>query len=172
MEVTLMQQLFDSFWGTIVGYLPQLVAGVLVLVLGWAAARLLMRAVSRGLRATGMDATIAGFIANLSYIVLLVLVVITALDRFGFPAVSFAAVVGAAGLAIGLGLKGTLGNLASGILLISLQPFKVGDRIDTAGAQGVVENIHVFATTLRTDEGKRIIVPNAAVTGGNITNHS
>ncbi len=167
-----MQQLVDSFRQTLVDFAPQLAAGVLVLVFGWAAARLLMRAVRRGLRTTGMDATLAGFIANLAYIVALALVVITALDRFGFPAVSFAAVVGAAGLAIGLGLKGTLGNLASGILLISLQPFKLGDRIDTAGASGIVEVVHVFATTLRTDDGKRIIVPNASITGGNITNHS
>ena len=87
-----MQQLVDSFWQTLVDFAPQLAAGVLVLVFGWAAARLLMRAVRRGLRATGMDATLAGFIANLAYIVALALVVITALDRFGFPAVSFAAV--------------------------------------------------------------------------------
>ena len=73
---------------------------------------------------------------------------------------------------IGLGLKGTLGNLASGVLLISLQPFKVGDRIEAAGAGGVVEGVHVFATTLRTNDGIRIIVPNASITNGNITNHS
>lgn len=167
-----MQQLIDSFWLTIVGFAPRFAAGILVLVIGWFAARVLTRMIASTLRATGTAATLAEFIANLAYIVMLALVVITALDRFGFPTVSFAAVVGAAGLAIGLGLKGTLGNLASGILLISLQPFKVGDRIDAAGASGVVEFIHVFATTLKTDEGKRIIVPNASITGGNITNHS
>jgi len=167
-----MQQLVDSFWQTMVGFAPQLCAGALVLVLGWVAARLLTQALARILRTAGMEATLAGFVANLAQIMLLALVVITALHRLGFPAVSFAAVVGAAGLAIGLGLKGTLGNLASGILLISLQPFKVGDRIDAAGAGGVVEVIHVFATTLRTEDGKRIIVPNASITGGNITNHS
>lgn len=167
-----MQQLLDSFWLTIVNFAPNLLAGVLVLVIGWFAARALMRMISTTLRATGTTATLAGFIANLAYIVMLALVVITALDRFGFPTVSFAAVVGAAGLAIGLALKGTLGNLASGILLISLEPFKVGDRIDAAGAAGVVENIHVFATTLRTEAGERVIVPNASITGGNITNHT
>jgi len=167
-----MQQLAGSIWSTIVAFTPNLLAGALVLVIGWAVVRALRDVIARSVRTTGVDATMAGFIANLAYVVLLALVVITALDQFGFPAVSFAAVIGAAGLAIGLGLKGTLGNLASGMLLISLEPFKVGDRIDTAGAAGVVESIHVFATTLRTDDGKQVIVPNASVTGGNITNHS
>ena len=91
---------------------------------------------------------------------------------FGFPAVSFAAVVGAAGLAIGLALKGSLSNFAAGVMLIVFRPFNVGDRIEAAGVSGVVARIQVFATTLDAENDKRIIIPNAALTGGNITNYS
>ena len=79
---------------------------------------------------------------------------------------------GWAGLAIGLALKGTLSNFASGVILIALRPFKVGDRIDAAGVSGVVAKIQVFATTIEAEGGKRIIIPNASITGGNITNHA
>ncbi len=143
-------------------------AGVLILVVGWAAAKLLTRALAGVLRRAQLDATAASFIANLAYVGGLALVVVTALDRFGFPTVSFAAVLGAAGLAVGLALKGTLSHLASGVILIALRPFNVGDRIDAGGIHGEVIDIQVFATTLRTDDGKRIFVPNAKLTAGHI----
>ena len=151
---------------------PNLLTGIATLVVGWVTAKLLALGLRRVLRGARVDATAAAFCANLAYVTMLVLVVITALDKFGFPAVSFAAVVGAAGLAIGLALKGTLSNLAAGVLLIALRPFNVGDRIEAAGVGGVVTEIKVFATTLRTADHKTIIVPNASLTGGNITNFS
>ena len=103
---------------------------------------------------------------------MMTLVVIATLDKLGFPAVSFAAVVGAAGLAIGLALKNTLSNFAAGVILIALRPFKVGDRVDAAGVSGVVSEILVFAITLAAEDGKTIIVPNAAIVGGNISKYS
>lgn len=103
---------------------------------------------------------------------MLTLVVITALDKLGFPAVSFAAVVGAAGLAIGLALKGTLSNLAAGVILIALRPFSVGDRIEAAGVSGTVTKIHIFSTTLAAPDQKKISIPNATLSGGNIINYS
>ena len=103
---------------------------------------------------------------------MLTLVVMATLDKLGFPAVSLAAVVGAAGLAIGLALRNTLSNFAAGVILIALRPFNVGDRIDAAGASGVVSEIRLFATPLAAEDGKTIIVPNAAIVGGNISTYS
>ena len=153
-------------------YGPKLVTGILTLVLGWLAAKLIRLGLRHVLKGARLDATAATFCANLAYVTMLTLVVTTALDKFGFPAISLAAVVGAAGLAIGLALKGTLSNFAAGVILIALRPFKVGDRIDAAGVSGQVTEIRVFATTLAAENGKKIIVPNAAIAGGNIANYS
>ena len=144
--------------------------GVATLVIGWVLAVLLRAGLRRTLRTARIDATLSRFCANLLYVSALTIVVIAALERFGLPPVSVAAVLGAAGLAVGLALKGTLSDLAAGIMLIALRPFKVGDRIEVAGASGIVRHIHVFATILETEDDKRtIIVPNARITGSNIT---
>ena len=153
-------------------YGPKVMAGVATLIVGWIVAKLIRIVLRRILRTARLDATASLFCVNLAYVTMLTLVVITALHNFGLPAVSFAAVVGAAGLAIGLALKGTLSNFASGVILIALRPFSVGDRIDAAGVSGVVRRIQVFATTIEAEGGKRIIIPNASMTGGNITNHA
>lgn len=153
-------------------YSPKLLTAVATLVIGWLLAKLLTGALRRVLRGAQMDPTLAGFCASLTYVALLALVVITALDRFGFPAISFAAVIGAAGLAVGLALKNTLSNFAAGVMLIALRPFNLGDRIEAAGVAGVVLHIQVFSTTIDAGDGKRIIVPNAALLGGNIVNFS
>lgn len=161
-------------WGqeALATYGPKVVTGIATLVAGWLVAKLLKLGLRRVLSGTHVDSTVAAFCANLAYVTMLTLVVITTLDKLGFPAVSFAAVVGAAGLAVGLALKGALSNFAAGVILIAFRPFKVGDRIDAAGVSGVVTEIRVFATTLAAKDGKRIIVPNAAITSGNVSNYS
>lgn len=161
--------IFQNLWSL---YGPGIIAGIATLVIGWMVAKLLSMALRRALQGAMLDATMSVFFSNLAYITMLALVVITALDKFGFPAVSFAAVVGAAGLAIGLALKGTLSNLAAGVLLIALRPFNVGDRIDAAGVSGVVKQIQVFATTIESEDHKKIIIPNASITNGIITRHA
>lgn len=163
------QGVFQNLWNL---YAPGIVAGVVTLAIGWMVAKLLSIALRRALQGAKIDKTMSVFFSNLAYITMLALVVITALDKFGFPAVSFAAVVGAAGLAIGLALKGTLSNFAAGVLLIALRPFNVGDRIDAAGVSGVVTQIQVFATTIESEDHKKIIIPNASITGGIITRHA
>lgn len=167
-----MELLREQWNEAMVTYLLNICTGISTLAIGWVVARLLRRALKRILKGARVDPTAAAFFSNLAYVALLVLLVITALHNLGVPTISFAAVVGAAGLAIGLALKGTLSNFASGILLIALRPFKVGDRIEGAGVKGVVTEIRVFATTVAADEGKRIFVPNAALTNGNITNYT
>ena len=109
---------------------------------------------------------------NLLYVTALTLVVITALSRYGFPTLSFAAVSGAAGIAVGLALKTSLSHFCSGVILFALRPFNSEDRIGAAGVSGEVIDIQVFATTISAEDGRRVIIPNGSITGGSITNHS
>jgi len=119
-----------------------------------------------------VDETLISFVGNLTYIVLLIFVIIAALNQLGVQTTSFIAIIGAAGLAIGLALQGSLANFAAGVLMIIFHPFKVGDYIEAAGVAGVVEEIQIFTTQLKTPDNKTIIIPNASVTGGSITNYS
>ena len=145
---------------------------LVILVVGWLVAKFLKALVRKLMVRSGVDPTLIGFCASITYIGLMALVVITALGKLGVPTGSFIAVIGAAGLAIGFALQGSLGNFAAGVLLIVFRPFKVGDFIEAGGTSGTVEELQVFATTLNTPDNKAITVPNAAITGGNIINYS
>lgn len=119
-----------------------------------------------------VDALLASFTSNIVYVALVAFVVIAALSKLGIQTTSFVAVIGAAGLAIGLALQGSLANFASGVMIIAFRPFKVGDFIEAAGVAGVVEGIQIFSTQMRTGDNKAMIIPNSNITGGNITNYS
>jgi small conductance mechanosensitive channel len=119
-----------------------------------------------------MDTILVNFIGSIIKSVLLLFVVIAALDQLGVNTTSLIALIGAAGLAIGLALQGSLQNLASGVMLIIFRPFTAGDFVDAGGAMGVVEEIGIFTTTMRTGDNKEVIVPNGALFGGIITNYS
>ena len=148
------------------------VAAVVTLALGYLAARGLRSLARRLLERAGVETTLVSFAVNLTFMALMAFVVIAALNRLGVNTTSFAAVVAAAGLAIGLALQGSLANFASGFLIILLRPFKVGDYVEAAGIAGTVEAIKVFATELRTPDNKAIIVPNSSITSDNIINYS
>jgi len=119
-----------------------------------------------------VDNILVNFIASIIKTVLLLFVVIAALDQLGVDTTSMIALIGAAGLAIGLALQGTLQNLASGVMLIIFRPFSDGDFIEAAGVTGVVEQIGIFSITMRTGDNREIIIPNGEVYGGTITNNS
>jgi small conductance mechanosensitive channel len=119
-----------------------------------------------------VDPTIAGFVGHLTYILLLIFFVVAAVGQLGIQTTSFIAVLGAAGLAIGLALQGSLANFAAGFLMIIFRPFKVGDYIEGAGTAGTVEQIQIFTTLLKTPDNKAVIIPNAKLTGDNIVNYS
>jgi len=120
----------------------------------------------------GVEHTLVSFVVHLTYIALLVFVVLAALGQLGIQTTSFIAVIGAAGLAIGLALQGSLSNFAAGFLMMIFRPFKVGDFIEGAGVSGTVEAIQIFTTQLKSPDNKTVIVPNASLTAGNITNYS
>ena len=120
----------------------------------------------------GIDAMLVSFTGNVAYIAMIVFVIITALGHLGIQTTSFVAIIGAAGLAIALSLQSSLANFASGVMIILFRPFKTGDFVEAGGVSGVVEGIQIFSTQMKTGDNKSIIVPNASITGGNITNYS
>ena len=149
------------------------VAGALaVLIIGRFACGVARKAVRRGMEGRGVDASLIPFISNFVYFVLLAAVVIAVLGLFGIETTSLVAVLGTAGLAIGLALQGTWGNFSSGVMLLLFRPFRVGDYIEAAGAAGTVSEIGVFSTTLNTPDNVRIIIPNSGIFGATIKNFS
>jgi small conductance mechanosensitive channel len=153
-------------------YGMRVVAAIVILVVGRWVALGLAKFIKRLMLKSKVDETLVSFVRNLSYIALLAFVVIAALNQLGIQTASFIAVLGAAGLAIGLALQGSLGNFAAGVLMIIFKPFKVGDFIEGAGVGGTVEKIEIFTTQLKSPDNKTIIVPNAKLTGDNIINYT
>ena len=138
--------------------------------------RLLLRALAhwstRALSRVGFDETLSRFLGNLLYAVMLVFLVLTASSALGVPTTNFLAIVGAAGLAVGLALKDSLSNFSSGVMLVFFRPFKVGDQIDAAGVSGAVDSIGIFNVVLKTADNRVIHVPNRLIYSGTITNFS
>ena len=153
-------------------YGPNLIAAILILIIGKWVARLLSNLIEKIMIKSKIEKTLASFVKNISYVALFVFVIIAALGKLGIQTTSFIAVLGAAGLAVGLALQGSLANFAAGVMLILFKPFKIGDFIDAAGTMGTVKEIHIFNTILSTPDNRRVIVPNSKVTGDNITNFS
>jgi len=150
----------------------KVIAALAIFIIGRWIAMMVRKGLRSMMEKSGADPIIIGFVASIAYIALLAFVVIAALGQLGIQTTSFIAIIGAAGLAVGLALQGSLANFAAGFLMIIFRPFKVGDFIEGAGVAGVVEAIQIFTTTLRTGDNKTIIIPNAKLAGDNITNYS
>jgi len=147
-------------------------AALAIFVIGRIIARSLSRWLSRAMKRVGPDETLSRFFGNLVYTGLLVFVILTAISALGVPTTNFLAILGAAGLAIGLALKDSLSNFSSGVMLVLFRPFKVGDQIDAAGVGGVVDTIGIFNVILKTADNRVITVPNSLVYSGTITNYT
>ncbi|GMQ80025.1 MAG: mechanosensitive ion channel [Thermodesulfobacteriota bacterium] len=167
-----MEDLLSKIWVLLTIYGLKVIAAIAVFIVGRWIAKMLTTLTEKVMNKRQVDPTIISFVANLIYIAFLVFVVLAALGQLGIQTTSFIAVIGAAGLAIGLALQGSLSNFAAGFLMIIFRPFKVGDFIEGAGVAGTVEAIHIFTTQLLTPDNKTIIIPNASLTAGNITNYS
>lgn len=153
-------------WGIKIGL------ALAIFFIGRLAARWLVRLSERLMRKGGMDDMLVHFLGNIASALLLAFVVLAALDQLGVNTTSALAVLGAAGLAVGLALQGSLANLASGVLLIIFRPFEVDDFVCIAGEEGFVEKIHIFTTQIRTFDNRTIIVPNSTITSGKIINYT
>ncbi|HEX9886448.1 MAG TPA: mechanosensitive ion channel domain-containing protein [Longimicrobiales bacterium] len=145
---------------------------IVVLLVGWTVARSFRRAVNRVLERSPVDATLAPFLSGLVYFATTAFVILAALSLINVPVTSFIAVLGAVGLAIALAFQSTLSNFASGVLILTLRPFGVGDFVDAGGTAGTVKAVGVFQTTLATPDNVRIIVPNSRIAGETIRNFS
>ncbi len=159
-------QEFATFYGL------KIIAAILIFIIGRWLAKMIKNLIVKVMKKGEVDATLTSFVGHLTYVALLTLVVIAALNQIGVQTTSFVAIIGAAGLAVGLALQGSLSNFAAGVLMILFRPFKVGDYIEAGGTAGTVEEIQIFSTILTTPDNKVIIVPNAKITGDNIVNYS
>ncbi len=150
----------------------KLAVAIIIVFVGKLLSRLVSRGVAKVLGHKQVDKTVISFVESLVYGLAFTLTLIVAISHLGFNTSSLVAIVGAAGLAIGLALQGSLSNFASGVLLISFRPFKAGDFVEVSGVAGIVEEVLIFSTKLRTGDNKTVIIPNGAITGGTITNYS
>jgi small conductance mechanosensitive channel len=149
-----------------------LVTAVVVLVIGRWIAKGLTRLVRRALRRYEVDVTLERFVSNLVYALLMTIVAIAAINQLGVQTTSLVAVVGAAGLAVGLALQGSLANFAAGVLIVLFRPYQAGDMIEAAGESGVVQEVQIFTTIINTLDNKKVIIPNSQIMGGSITNYT
>jgi len=131
-----------------------------------------VRAIARTMEKNDVDITLTTFICNLVRIALLIVVIIAAIGQVGIQTTSFIAIFGAAGLAVGLALQGSLSNFASGVLIVLFRPYKVGDFVEAAGVSGVVTQVQILTTILKTGDNKQVIVPNSQIMDSIITNYS
>lgn len=166
------QKLIDDLRTIGVEYGLKILGAIAILTGGWVGAKIARAVVRKMMYKAKLDPTLVGFLSNLAYFLLTAVVFIAALGTAGVETGSLVAVVGAAGLAVGFALQGSLSNFAAGLMIIFFRPFRVGDVVEGAGATGEVEEIQVFATLLKTGDNKRIVIPNSALTGGNIVNYS
>ncbi len=149
-----------------------LIKALAILLIGLWVVKMIVKAVKRAFTKSNIDVSLQGFLASLVTWSLKALVIITALGQLGVKTTSFVAIIGAAGLAVGLALQGSLANFAGGALILLFKPFKVGDLIEAQGAIGVVKEIQIFVTKIITPDSKEVIIPNGALSNGNITNFS
>lgn len=144
-------------------------AAVAIFVIGKWVAGLLSRAFEKAMMKSKVNETLASFTKHLIYYGILAFVAVAALNKLGVETNSFVAIIGAAGLAVGFALQGSLANFAAGVMIIMFQPFGVGDTIEAGGAAGIVKEIQIFSTILLSADKKRVIVPNAKITADKIT---
>jgi small conductance mechanosensitive channel len=153
-------------------YGPKLILAIVVLIVGLWIINRVIRLMSAGMERSNTEPTLAKFLCNLSSVLLKALLLISVASMIGIETTSFIAVLGAAGLAVGLALQGSLANFAGGVLVLMFRPYKVGDFVEAQGVMGTVHEIQIFNTIMKTPDNKVIIVPNGSISNGIITNFS
>ena len=148
----------------------KIIFALLIFIIGKWVAKFLKNLVKKGMERGKVDPVLIGFLSNIVYYLLMIAVIITAIQKLGVQTTSFVAVLGAAGLAVGLALQGSLANFASGVLIILFRPFKIGDFVEAGGVTGVIDEIGILVTNMHTPDNKGIIVPNSQIMGGHIVN--
>ncbi|MGL9734336.1 MAG: small-conductance mechanosensitive channel MscS [Symbiopectobacterium sp.] len=156
----------------LIQYAVNVVAAIIILLIGLLVARVVSNGIGRVMVARCIDITVADFLAALMRYGIIAFTLIAVLSCIGVQTTSVIAVLGAAGLAVGLALQGSLSNFAAGVLLVMFRPFRTGEFVDLNGVSGTVTQVQIFSTTMRTPDGKIIVVPNGKIIAGNIINSS
>ncbi len=167
-----MEQLLDKLieWGATFGI--KIIAAVAILIIGRMVSKVLQKLIVKVMDKKNVDKTISSFASSMVFSALYIFVILAALSQIGIQTTSFMTIIGAAGLAIGLALQGSLSNFAAGFLIILFRPFKLGDYVEAGGVSGSISKISIFTTDINTVDNKKIIVPNAQIMNGTITNYT
>ncbi len=171
-QVKAAQEIMDQLLQFGTDYGLKIIGAFIILILGRIAAGIARKLIKKALERADTDPAIVSFAGSLIYILILTFAILAALAKFGIQTASFVAILGAAGFAVGFALQGSLGNFASGVLILVFRPFRIGDFIDAAGVTGTVKDIHLFTTLLATPDNVQIIVPNGKLYGDIIKNYS
>ncbi|MBM6498794.1 mechanosensitive ion channel family protein [Flavobacterium macrobrachii] len=166
------EEYVNEFINTLIAYSPKLISAIFILIIGLYGIRLINRMVKKIMLKNEFDPTLSRFLANSLLWALRLLLFITVISRLGIESSSFVAILGAAGLAVGLSLQGSLSNFAGGVLIILFKPFRVGDSIEAQGVIGTVNEIQIFTTKLLTSNNQTIFIPNGILSNGVIINYS
>jgi small conductance mechanosensitive channel len=162
----------EKVWNTVQTSGFNIIAAVVILIVGRILVGIIAGVIQRQMVKRKAEDTLTKFLVSLTRIGLMTFVVIAAIRQLGVETNSFVAIIGAAGLAVGFALQGTLANFAAGVMLIIFKPFKVGDYVEGGGSAGSVDAVQIFNTILKTPDNKKVIIPNSKLTGDNITNYS
>ena len=163
---------WDYFTTVLIEYSPRLISAAIIFVVGWTVIKLIKKLIMRIMVKREMEPTLSKFLADILIWTLKILLFVTVISRLGVENSSFVAIIGAAGLAVGLSLQGSLSNFAGGVLIIMFKPFKVGDFIEAQGVMGTVKQIQIFVTQLSTVDNQIIFVPNGVLSNGTIINYT
>ncbi len=172
MNIEQLVKVSEAWLPVVLEYSGKLTLALITMLIGWWLISKLINSVGRLLNLRQVDRALSSFICSLVGIVLKVLLLVSVASMVGVETTSFIAVIGAAGLAIGLALQGSLANFAGGVLIMFFRPFRAGDWIEAQGVSGSVDSIQIFHTTLKTADNKVVIVPNGSLSNGHITNYS
>ncbi len=166
------EEYVNEFINALIAYSPKLISAIFILIVGLYGIRLINRMVKKIMLKNDFDPTLSRFLASSLLWALRLLLFITVISRLGIESSSFVAILGAAGLAVGLSLQGSLSNFAGGVLIILFKPFRVGDSIEAQGVAGTVNEIQIFTTKLLTSNNQTIFIPNGILSNGIIINYS
>ena len=164
--------LYEQFQAVGVNFGIKLIAAIAIFFIGRTVARFVTNGIRKLMASREIDKILETFVSNLVYWTLMIFVIIAAINQIGVQTTSLIAIMGAAGLAVGLALQGSLANFAAGVLIVMFRPYKVGDFVEAAGIAGSVVQVQILTTVLRTGDNKQIVVPNAQIMGSIITNYS
>lgn len=159
-----------ALWDTVLAWSPKIVAGILVLIIGFWIVNMITRVMGKSMKNSGLDKDLIPFLRSLVSVLLKIMVVITAAGVVGIEITAFAALIAGAGLAIGAAMSGTLSHFAAGVMVLIFKPYQVGDLVDIQGTVGHVEEIQVFNTVIKSLDNKKVIMPNGIATSGIMTN--